>query len=371
MNTIRSMSAVKYSSQNNFNRENVNFKGKLGDTLLKEVSSGKVPEINSVISKVKGTFGFSSDKLKDVFESMLNALKRLSVDNSLKNAEILNLQNKLKNFDNEKENLVLSLENKDKHIKSLENELSLMKQSLKEKNELLQKNEQIFKVKSLNELEVPTSEKVLNTIRELDYNFEESYKSFGNYLINGVGQEAFLKQLERINLIQKAKADGMFNIEMIKDELNSSHKSGNIQVDSYHYALDVLRSLLILDPIGENLKSKTMCEQIKINAETLINPLKDSRYYTSDSVEKTLKNVQELRSYIDKSCDDIVKRGLKKTGKVIEAGDLKKSYVVFKDEKRNEFYDYSIQDLMCGLLGCYRLRNYDGEILKDYSINLK
>lgn len=372
MNTIHFMPAVKYSNQNDFKRKNVNFKGIIGDTLLKEMPKGKFPELKKVISKTKGSFGFFKDVyVKDVLESLLNALKRLSVDNSLKNAEILNLQNQLKNLENEKESLKLSLENKDGNIESLAKELDLMKLALKEKNELLQKKEQMFKVKSLNELDVPTPGEVLNIIEELDYDFEKGYKSLANYLYQGYGQEVFLKQLERINLMQKAKVDGMFNIAMIKDVLNSSHKNKKIQADSYNYALDSLRNLLILDPIGDNLESKTMREQIKNNAEALINPLKDSKYYYSNSVEKTLNDVQEAKSYIDKSCDEIEKRGLRKTGKVIEAGDLKKSYVVFKDDKRNEFYDYSIQDLMCGFLGCYRLRNYDGKILKDYSINLK
>ena len=62
----------------NTNPKSVNFKGAIGDSLLKEVTTSKtVPSIDTVLSRIKGTFGLSADKTKDVLESFRDMIEKL------------------------------------------------------------------------------------------------------------------------------------------------------------------------------------------------------------------------------------------------------------------------------------------------------
>lgn len=350
----------------------VAFKGALGDQLLKEAASRKtVPTVETVFNKIESMFGLSTARTKDVLESLLSALK-----NQL--SEISGLLAKK----NELENRINALELENKSLKEDKEEIiqqgAFLLKNTKEqiaskdaKIAELQKYEAMSKVKSVDEIDIVMPEQVFTLLEEIKANDEIAHNSLFEYVMTGKGQEEFLKQIERNEILRKAKKDGVDKIPEVKNAIDTLIKDRPLDdypsvsgVNSYSTACRMLQKCLTINPKGFYIKSPVVYEQVRKNAEALIEPMREENSCYETSVSKTMQEVLKFQDMIENSVMRLENEfGLKYLSEVSNTSSYYQSYKSFKDEKNGVINDFAIVKLMSGMLGDYVLKDLEGNII--------
>ncbi len=298
----------------NYNRNNQNqsvqssvaFTGIRGDKIVSDLAKFEDVKLADVMKDLKGAFGLKTDKVEDVIESLLAAVKA-GFNKEAVTAEELKVTKS-------------SLERAEQKAKDAQEDIADLKEvfsgtikaktvALKEKEAELKKAQEFadkFKpmstVKSVDELGAIMPNEAIKVANEFKESKSKAAQSMMDFLLTGKGQEEFLSQLERNNIISKARRDGLADIPEVDEALK--HVYTDI---SHNFILDVIKNSLKTCSKGDYVLSNAMSEQIKKNAAAILLPNVDERYiprisglkpdvpkFVDGKVAEVIKEVQEF-----------------------------------------------------------------------------
>lgn len=270
MNNI-SMTPVGYNT--NVKRQNVAFKGQIGDNYVQKLEQGDRVEIESVMKDVKGTLGFKTDKVQDVLEAFINNIKGLNAKIRSQVAEI----SYLKGQNNEKQERLQQVENRyatlnestRATIENLNKQLREKDKEVAEAKAFAEKYNLFANVKSIDEIDIVMPEEAIETAKAMTKNEKAARKSMEEYLFTGKGLDEALKQIERNNILYKARKDKITDIPSIKKELDFHTNQG---YETGSYISDLIVNSLYGSPKGELLISPKIADTVFKNAMALLKP---------------------------------------------------------------------------------------------------
>lgn len=373
MNTVNLNLSRPYNNNNlavGSKQSRVAFKGVIGDSLLKDVIVTRtVPTTETFLSKIKGTFGISSDKAKDVLDSFVKLTGELLSTKSIQDATLSDLTTQHNITLNEINDLRGKLQYANGMELRQKDIIEHQAEEIKEQNvkiKELEKYESMAKVKSIDEIGVVMPEQMLTTIEEMKNLNQEAKNSLFKYVMTGKDQEKFLQYMEQNNIILKGFKDGMYNISDVKTAIDKARASVCLGYDNDVVAYRMLENALKFQPEGVYINSPAIYQQVKTNAESLITPMKDTNRYSHIDIDTTLKNVIEYHSNLDKSMQEASKKGLKYLSETRKDFSTSQSYRSFQDIEGN-IHDISLDSLAAGYFGMARVKTQDGKMLYNHS----
>lgn len=336
-------------------RPNVQFTGNLGDKFVNQILNGSTVKPNDVIKEMKGTFGIKTDKAEDIMESFIGKVKQLFKDKNSLTMKVNEQERKINAFPDEKRDAVWDAEAKVREsfqsvIKSKNEEVAAKDRELADMKSKLEKYQQVVKVKSVEEIDTIMPDKAIELIDEMIKNKIPSRKSMADFLLSGKGQEDALAQLERNNMLMKARRDGITEISEVKAKIdNDMHNSGIWFNNDSYFTLNMIGDALKGCSKGGYLKSPVIKKQVKENAMAILTPMANERYY-NESVGALSKKLDETLDYVVKYHDGIAKgtEKIKKNNRDYPNPEFKPvefspedSKIVFNVGDRSWEYDYN------------------------------
>ena len=343
------------------------FKGAIGNKVVEQLVNKKEVTVAGVLALTAGVVGLNKDKVADVVESLVDKVNKLLYERDLLKIEKENLNDKLIDSQNARENTRVE---GNKFLDYANGIIENQKKDIEQKDAKiakLQKYEAMAKVKSVEEIGLVMPDEAIATLKEAGAKNKEAHASLMNYLLTGKGQEEFLAQMERNATLYKANREGILNIPEVNAELRKKQYSflpavGN---DSYSVACKMLYNCLTVQPKAGYIKSPAIREQIKTNAEALINPMKQERVNYGTSVKTEIESSLKFHEGLEDAMKGAEEQGLEYVSETNDGVSATQSYRTFK--KDGNLYDYSLKDLVRGYKGCARVKTPDGEILYDNS----
>lgn len=349
------------------------FKGVIGKSVVEKIAKEPLT-IATILAMVSGVIGLSEDKVSDVLESLVDRIKGLQTDNA--------------NLTQQVEQLQAQLEQKEKmktEEKARYGALAAMYRTEKANNEeqktrleateaqLFEMQQYFAKVKPVDEIDTVMPEQFIATLQDIEEHNEAAHKSLFEYVMTGKGQEEFLAQMGRNEIILKGIKDGIEEIPEVKEALKKTQKSaglGWLAAESYCLASAMLDTVLRVQPKASYIQSPAIYAQVKANAEALINPMMDERptYDYRRSVNNSMERALEFQINLEKHTNDLLRcqPGLILVEDTIDPVSTNKSYRTFKND-RGDFEDISLSSLSVGRFYESRVRTPEGEIIRDDS----
>ena len=294
---------VQNYQYNSRKAQSVAFTG-VSDSDINQINNGIIPDVDSLLSAMKGTFGYKSNDVESVVKALVDlASKRAKSIEDLQ-AELAATQDKLevekqnvqKAFDASEANsrrCVEILRAKDVELAAKDAEI----ERLKEENA---KYKPMCSVRSVDELDTVMPEQAMSTLNEMLENRSKAAESLVEFLFTGKGQEEFLAQMDRNVKILKAKDDGVTNDPNVKKVLDKLSKrevyAGSHQVIFVRDAIDLA---LRTSKDRAKLSSESAREQVKKNAMALLAPVADEQYDNT--------NLKSCERSLDELLDKVVK----------------------------------------------------------------
>lgn len=287
------------------NNNNIQFRGAIGDKIVKEIVSGAEVKPDNVIKEIKGTFGIKTEKAADVLESFIEKIQELGEQVNTYAKQLYEANQKIHDFPQEKRQAVFDAEAKLNKsfadvIKAKDKELASKDAQLKEAREYAAKYEPMAKVKSVENNGIIMPKQVIKILDEIVANTIPARKSMEEFLFTGKGQQEALKQIERHSLIYKAYNDGMFMIPEVQNYFSKLKKTNSININTEQPVIqNLIFESLKSSPRGEYIMSGAIHRQVKSNAMALLTPYADNNYSNTSleainkNVEKTLQDVIE------------------------------------------------------------------------------
>lgn len=319
MNTISPIS-TNYSQYNRNNqiKQNITFKGALGDQFIKKITSGAEVKPAEVIKEIKGTFGLKSEKAEDIIESFIGSVKELFNDKKLLSEKLQESESKISILTSEKaalerteDKLRWSLDESDRiraiHLGEKDKELAEMKTQL-------EKYQAVAKIKSVEELDTVMPDKAIEVFDEMIKHKTDARKSMSEFLFSGKGQEEALAQIERNNVIMKAHRDEIINIPEVAKKNKELNTAGEYYSTDSNYTLNLIENALECSPKGDYLRSPAIKQQVKDNAMAILTPMADERYSNtgvnaiSKDLDKRLTDVEKFRDGFSKGVEKLKKK---------------------------------------------------------------
>ena len=275
------------------------FKGALGDKFVSKLAKGETVEVKEVMDAVKGTFGPKSEKVADVFESLLGRVQVLTSNNeaNLRGRQIA--ESKLAEVPKQIQDAELKtraeLSEAFQTVLNEKNaELAAKDVELKAAKEYAAKYEPMSSVKSIEEIGVVMPEQVIETLKEMVEHKAEAADSMFNFLMTGKGQEAAVAQIERHNVFARAFHDGVVNIPEVNEAMDKIRYNNDLYVSSepLSFTIDLIEKALRGNPKGSYLESYAIRNQVKANAMGFLTPMCNNKY-SNMSEEATSKHLDE------------------------------------------------------------------------------
>ena len=346
------------------------FKGVIGKRVVEEIVYNKPLTIASILAMVGGVIGLSKDKVSDVLEELTLKIKSLMGEKAELESQNLELKKTLVNTKAEKDRTEQSLALAQEQL-----------EALRERNttEMVQKDARIAelegyaamaKVKSIGEIDTVMPDQFLATLQEIEGHNEAAHNSLLDFVMTGKGQEEFLAQMERNNILLKGKKDGIDKIPEVGDALEKAQQNVGLRwlaCDSYCLACTMLGNVLKVQPKASYIQSPAIYAQVKANAEALIEPMMDKRFTYYESIDKEMIHALDYHKVVSEATKAATsQKGLEYISETIVENSPNKSYRTFKNSDGN-FVDYSLNSLYACFWGESRIRTPEGEIIRDDS----
>ena len=331
---------LNFTSNNQLNNRNIQFRGNLGDKFVKEIINDIDVKPDMLIKEMKGTFGIKTDKAEDILESFIGKIKQLYSDKRGLKAELQESSKKIEAFPKEKRDAVWNAEAKVREdfqavIRAKNEEVAAKDKEVKEMKAQLEKYQQVVKVKSVEEIGTIMPDKAIEIFDELVKNKISARKSMADFLLTGKGQEEALAQIDRNNMLLKAHNDGITQIPEVDKKCKEVQKSGIHFTHDYYFTIRMIEKALEGSTKGSYVKSKVVKNQIKENAMALLKPMADERYSNTgvkaieQELDKSLDNVEKYHDGINKGIEKLKGR----IGKDFKAVDFKPVEFAPEDSK--------------------------------------
>lgn len=297
---------MNYVNNNSLKQNKVTFQGALGDKFVRDIALMADVDTNAIMKEIKGTFGPKTEKVQDVIESFVDALRKMTLQGKKLEGDLRQANEKISQFPNEKNNAVFEAEKRLRTsfmetLNAKNKEIEAAKAETKEAQDLLEKYKPVVNVKSVEEIGTVMPDKVLEVLNEMVEHKAAANKSMFEFLMTGKGQEEALAQIERNNILQKARKDGILNISEVGEASNKISREHSLFTgySESNFTVNLIEKALMSDAKGEYLASKVVKDQVKKNAMAILAPMADERYYNTGlgAIEKNL----------DKILDDVVK----------------------------------------------------------------
>lgn len=331
------------------------FKGKIGDKFLKEVEAGKIePSVNTIFSKIKSTFGISTDKTKDVMESFLNEIQKLTSENKRLEKNMSIIAKSINEYGTRAEKRLVDmrkgfsdlLEQKNAELKAKDTKIAE-----------LTKYKAMAHVKSIEELNDVLPEEFLEIIKEAKNSEIKAQDSLLNFLFKGEGQEEFLAQMERDGKIRKAISNGILEVPGMNEAYNKSGMilGRGLPID---VAQRMVEDALIRSEEGSKILYKPIENVVVKNMDAILKPMERTDSFHNKTSEDVLNEVKEFFIDLQKN-----KAKFESAGRVFEGrGEIDgRPYYTFSNEN-GEKIDILLRDLRNGSLGLTRITTADGTI---------
>ena len=343
----------------NYSKVDVAFRGNLGDKFVKEIVNGSYVTPERVLEEVKGTFGISKDKLKDVFESFINRIRNMSEEKVNLRKQLHEAERKILRFPKEKEQAVENTREEmrksyESFVAAKNNEVSAKDKELQEARSIAEKFKPAYSVKSIEEIGIVMPDKAIEVINEMAAKRKAACSSMLEYLFTGKGQEEALAQIERNNILFKARKDGIFNIKDVDEVYSKNLKKGVRSMYDFDYTIELISHALEESSKGNYILSPVIKAQIKKNAMALLSPMANTKAdkYANNSLvrieedlDKQLKNVERFHTGINRAVAKYKNRYPKAEVKleiVDFEGDKSNLCVIFKSEEDGESFKQNI-----------------------------
>lgn len=342
------------------------FRGKLGDAYVAKVIQGEKVDVANVINSISGTFGPKKEKTVDVIESLITGLYKFVGLNKENTAAINSAKQELSAVP---DRIRVAVSTKEEELyNSFRSVIAEKDRVIAQKDEEisnLKKYEGMAKVKSLDEIGLVMPEQVLSTLEDMKAHDEEAHKSLYEYVMTGKGQESFLKQMERNNLLLKAWKDGIYDIPNVKNAADKAREEGfSFGYNASLVAYRMLENILLIENNGAYLMSPKIYQQVKTNAESLISPMKESNIY--EDIDKVLQRVLDFHNKLDGAMKKASEKGLTYQSETKNGISTTQSFRTFIDKDGNT-HDFSLSSLASGMWGASRIKNPAGVVTRDWS----
>lgn len=305
----------------NSKQNNIQFKGVRGEAIVRDIIKGADVKPEAIMKEIKGTFGVKTENAKDIFEAFIENIQTFFKEKNDYAKRLNEAQAKIKKFPNEKDDAVYKAENKMREfyqniIKNKDSQISQKDKELNEIKQYVQKYEPMTKVKSVEEVGVILPERAKEILNEIIENRVKAYKSMEDFLFTGKGQEAALKQLDRMMEISKAQKDGIFNIPELETMLKNIQHNHRVYISSstLYNMENMITSALSGSKKVQYLESNAMKEQIKKNAMAILTPHANERFFNesvksvADSLDKEFKEIIQNYRGFAKGIEKLKKR---------------------------------------------------------------
>ena len=297
-----------------------NFTGALGDKFVRDITLMADVDANKIMKELKGTFGLKSEKVQDVLESFIDSLRKMTLKGKQLEGELRKANEEIARFPAEKEDAVLKTEQKLRKsfvsvIDEKNQEIAAAKAETKEAQKALEKYKPVANVKSVEEMATIMPEKAIEIMKEMAEHKATANKSMLDFLMTGKGQEEALKQIERNNMILKARQDGIFDIPSVKSETDKISKENGIYAGSWaqNFTIELIEKALKSSPQGEYIASNVVKEQVYQNAMAILTPMANERY-SNTGIKAIQQNLKDRLSDVVKFHENF-KNGLAKLEK--------------------------------------------------------
>ena len=341
-----------YAKNDSVKHNQIAFQGAQGDKFVSEVIKGENVTPKSILKEIKGAFGIKTEKFEDIMESFIEKVKSLYDENSKLSEYLKNAHKKIDKFPEEQQELKNKtdaevreyfnkiVDAKNKELANAKAEAKEAKAEAKEAKEAFEKYKPVVNIKSIEEIGTVLPEKVIETAKEMAEHRVDATKSMYDFLMTGKGQEEVLNQLNRNSIIQKAKHDGIFDIDYVDEEISNIARENKMYlgVESRDLALRLIEDALKSTPKGSCIASHTIQEQVKKNAMALLTPLADNQYYntniqaTEEELDKILKSSVNFHKYLKKGLEVLEKEFGKENVVFNQVDfDLNKSCITFPE----------------------------------------
>lgn len=321
------------------------FKGVIGQKVVQDITAKKAVTAAGILAMVGGMIGLSKEKVSDVMEELVGTVKGLMGKNEELEKQNLELKKTLINTKSEKDLLQRQVNYNEDVITTYTNEIAQKNDIITEKDAKiaeLQKYEAMAKVKSVEEIDTILPEQFLELLQEAKDAEPEAEASLLNYMLNGVGQEKFLEQLERSNKILKAREDRITNIQ----EMQEAYE--NLKLPLGYSSVNVVQTLaehvLKNNEQGAMVNYPPVKKVIIDNLEALTQPMKKDDYYYKSTAE-IIKQVEDYYANLELNKSAILKEGYQFVGRKVNKNG--RPYYSFYHNQENKKYDIYLGDLAC------------------------
>lgn len=348
-------------NKKNFNSNNVDvaFRGNIGDKFLKEINNSAYVTPERILEEVKGTFGIRGSKVKDVLESFINRVRKLYNDRADLRRQLYEANRKISNFPNEKDKAVFNAQEEmrksyESFVDAKNKEVAAKDKELQEAKEIAERFRPAYSVKSIEEMGIIMPDKAIEVIKEMSAKRKAACSSMLEYLFTGKGQEEALAQIERNNILFKARKDGIFNIKAVDDVYFENLRHGARCMYDFDYTIELISHALQESSKGNYILSPAIKAQVKKNAMALLTPManpKANKYENNsltkieEDLYKQLKNAEKFHEGINKAIVKYKNRYPKAEVKleiVDFEGDKSNLSVIFKSEEDGESFKTNI-----------------------------
>lgn len=348
---------MNYSKNNSMKKNQVAFQGALGDKFVRDITLMADVDANKIMKELKGTFGPKTEKVQDVIESFVDALRKMTLRGKQLEGDLRQANEQISKFPKEKQEAVLKAETSmakscREAIDAKNKEMEALKAETKEAKEALEKYKPVVDIKSVEEIGTVMPPKALETIKEIAEHKMEATKSMFNFLMTGQGQEEALAQIGRCTILQKAYKDGIFSIGSFKQEADKIFKENNIYGWNWSggFALNIIKDALKSTPEGSYIASSAIKEQVRKNAMAILTPLADDLYSNTNlgSIEKGLEEIfvdtANFHKWYNLGIQKLINKHGKENVKIKRVDfDFNKSVVTIKEGDYT--YDLTLQEV--------------------------
>ena len=291
-NNVNNSQCAGYSSQTA-----PSFKGNIGQEFVRELEAGRDVEPAKIMEAVKGTFGPSTEKVKDVLEELRSSASKVISDNIYYTSEIERRSKQIedtiaKNTQSAKERKTSVTESITNRLQQQEQEIAQQEAKIGELNNFANQYNK-YRMITYDEARVLSPQETIATIQDMSAGAKEAHEDIFNFLMTGKGGEKAVKRANQGVELWKSYGDGVFRIPDVESvaKENKGYRTGSAP----QIMLDTMKMALAVHPKGTYICAGPIRKQVSKNAVAILSPLYGDTKAAEKDVEKMLKEAEDIQ----------------------------------------------------------------------------
>lgn len=293
-----------------YNRQSApNFKGSIGEKFTSELVNKKDVNVADVMEAVKGTFGPSSEKVRDVLEELKSTATRLihsdkNVDWRIAESEKKIAETTAKHTQIAEKTTKETTQHIEEGLKAQEAKIAEQEKEITGLNDFSSQYKDLTAIK-YDSAKLLSPQETMETMRAMSEGAKGAYDDMFNFLMTGKGGDKAVKYANQGTELWRAYGDRVFDIPDVK---KVQEECKGIKINGPENTLiDLMKTSLIVNPKGSYIAAPPIKAQVKTNAKAILSPLYKSPELLErdlgrmfEEVEKTQKDFSNAKKAIAK-----------------------------------------------------------------------